>query len=285
MRGACLCGDVTWEGSGPGELVHYCHCGMCRKTHGTAFATAGGVPADGFRFLSGEAGIRRYASSPGNQRGFCGRCGASVPGAAFDGTVFVPFGNVVDDPGGRPVAHIFVASKAPWYEIPDDGLPRFDAYPPGYADTELFPEPARGAAGGANAGRIGGSCLCGAVAFDFTPPVDAWHNCHCSRCRRGRGTAHASNLFLDARRFRWLRGEDQTVAFKVPEAERFTQTFCRTCGSKAPRINLQAGYVAIPGGSLDDDPGKRPERHIYVASQAPWFAIADELPQFPEFLT
>lgn len=107
--------------------MHYCHCAMCRKTHGTAFATAAGLPADGFRFLSGEAGIRRYESSPGNQRCFCGRCGASVPGAAFDGTVFVPFGNVADDPGGRPVAHIYVASQAPWFVIADE-LPQFPEF-------------------------------------------------------------------------------------------------------------------------------------------------------------
>ena len=58
--------------------------------------------------------------------------------------MWVAFGNVEGDPGGRPVAHIFVASKAPWYDLPDDGLPRFDAYPPGYADPELFPSQPRG---------------------------------------------------------------------------------------------------------------------------------------------
>ena len=31
-----------------------------------------------------------------------------------------------DDPGIRPRFHNFVASRAPWEEIPDDGLPRFD---------------------------------------------------------------------------------------------------------------------------------------------------------------
>ncbi|MBY0276338.1 GFA family protein [Candidatus Binatia bacterium] len=280
MRASCLCGDVVWEGSGPGELVHHCHCGICRKISGTAFTTMGGVPASSFRFVRGGDGIRRFRSSPGSERCFCGRCGSTVPGEAFGDTVFVPFGNVEGDPGGRPVAHIFVASKAPWYELPDDGLPRFDAYPPGYADPELFPAEPRGGSDG----RVGGSCLCGAIAYELEKPVDAWHNCHCSRCRRGRGGAHASNLFLDARRFRLLRGGDAIDSFKVPEAERFTQSFCRTCGGKAPRINVQAGYAAVPAGSLDDDPGARPERHIYVASKAPWFEIADRLPQFSAFI-
>ncbi len=36
-----------------------------------------------------------------------------------------------DDPGVRPSAHIFVGSKAPWYEVHDE-LPRFEEWPPGY---------------------------------------------------------------------------------------------------------------------------------------------------------
>jgi hypothetical protein len=36
-------------------------------------------------------------------------------------------------------------------------------------------------------------------------------------------------------------------------------------------------------GSLDDDPGARPDRHIFAASKAPWYAIADDLPQDAEY--
>ena len=35
-------------------------------------------------------------------------------------------------------------------------------------------------------------------------------------------------------------------------------------------------------GALDDDPGVKPKFHVFVATKAPWFEIADELPQFPE---
>jgi hypothetical protein len=36
----------------------------------------------------------------------------------------------------------------------------------------------------------------------------------------------------------------------------------------------------LPLGTLDDDPGIRPQMHIYVASKASWFTISDDLPQF-----
>jgi hypothetical protein len=37
-------------------------------------------------------------------------------------------GTLDDDPGLRPRCHVWVGSKAPWYEITDD-LPRFEEEP------------------------------------------------------------------------------------------------------------------------------------------------------------
>ena len=130
------------------------------------------------------------------------------------------------------------------------------------------------------AGRVRGSCLCGAVGYEIGGPVAGpIANCHCSRCRKARAAAHASNLFVELPEFRWLRGEDLVVSYKVPEAERFTQAFCRTCGAKVPHVNAARGRVVVPAGSLDDDPGAREELHIFVGSKAPWYEIADDLPR------
>ena len=41
-------------------------------------------------------------------------------------------------------------------------------------------------------------------------------------------------------------------------------------------------YYGLPRGALDDDLGSRPTLHVHVASKAPWFTIADDLPQLPE---
>ena len=131
------------------------------------------------------------------------------------------------------------------------------------------------------AGAVRGSCLCGGVAYEIAGRIAGpIVNCHCSRCRRARAAAHASNVFVeDLARLRWLRGEELVAAYKVPEAERFTQAFCRTCGGKVPRVNRARGLAAVPAGSLDDDPGAREELHVFVGSKAPWYDIADDLPQ------
>jgi hypothetical protein len=273
---SCLCARITWEIDGPFELMHHCHCSRCRKAHGVPFATYVAGPAAGFRLSGGEHMVR-WESSPGFYRCFCGRCGSVVPGAPFDERVFVPAGNFIDDPGVHALAHIFVASKAPWYEIPD-GLPRFDTYPEGI-DAPVLPE--RDPLDPPGAPR--GSCLCGRVTYVLEGTSLRSHNCHCSRCRKARSAAYAANLFTTADGVRFTRGENLLSSYKVPEALRFTHVFCRQCGSPMPRVDPDRGLTVVPMGSFDDDPGMRPQSHIFVASKAPWFDVADDLPQFAEY--
>jgi hypothetical protein len=274
VRASCLCGAVTWEVAESLQIMSHCHCSRCRKTHGVAFATYVATPAEGFG-LHGADDVVRWESSPGFVRCFCRRCGSVVPGDPVDGQMFVPAGNFLDDPGARPLAHIFVASKAPWYEIRDQ-LPRFDAYPEGF-DAPVVPDRAPLDP----PGRPRGSCLCGRVTYVLDGVPQRVHNCYCRRCRLARSAAHAVNLFTTPDGVRFTRGEDELLSYKLPEAKRFTQVFCRTCGSPMPRCGQE--YSVVPMGSLDDDPGIRPQSHIFVASKAPWYDIADDLPQHPEY--
>ncbi len=277
MHSSCLCGDVSWDVEGPLELMHHCHCGICRKAHGAGFATVAAVAPDRLQ-MRGVEGIVTWESSPGFQRRFCGRCGAALPGNPVDGRVFVPCGNLEGDPGVPILAHIFVASKAPWYEIADV-IPRFDAYPPGFEAPAIQDQPR----GLRPRGSTRGSCNCGAVAFEYEGDPILCRNCHCGRCRKARSAAHASNLGVRLSQFRWTRGEDRVGLYKVPDAKFFAQAFCTTCGSKLPRLDPSRDLAVVPMGSLDDDPGVRPTEHIFVASKAPWFEIADTLPQHAEF--
>ncbi len=274
--GTCLCGAVRFVVDGPLSWMAHCHCSMCRKHHGSLFATVVGAPVSRFRWLAGEENVASYASSPGATRNFCKICGSVAPVVLpqFD-VVAVPAGNLQGDLGLRPGAHIFVGSKASWHEITDD-LPRFEAYPPG------FPAPAiQRPVIEAKPGVTLGSCLCGDVAFEIEgAPLRAF-NCHCTRCRRGRGAAHATNLFYPAEGFRWTRGQGNVAEYKVPEAQRFTVAFCRDCGGELPYVMVGRGVV-VPAGSLDSDPGMQPLAHIFVGSKADWFDITDRLPQYPE---
>jgi hypothetical protein len=269
---------VAFEVEAPFGPMGHCHCSMCRKHHGTAFQTWLGATAKGFRFVQGAGTAKSYASSPGGARWFCPRCGSALPNPPAGDRVFVPAGLLDGDPGVRPEIHLFAGSKAVWYDIPD-ALPRADEYPDGWGEAVPYARPTEPAPG-----RVRGSCLCGGVAYEFpTSAAGPIIACHCTRCRRARAAAHGTNLFVDAADFHWLRGEDLLASYKVPEAERYTQTFCTRCGSSVPRLGPGSPRAVIPAGTLDDDPGTRLERHIFTGSKAPWFEIADRLPQHAEY--
>ena len=129
---------------------------------------------------------------------------------------------------------------------------------------------------------LSGSCLCGAVHYTATGEAQRFYHCHCRRCRKASGTGHASNLFLSGT-LDWQSGEDQLISYKPPEAKRFTNTFCRTCGSRMPRFLEEYGVVFIPAGSLDQEPDLAPQARIFIGSQAAWSCSETELPGFDEY--
>ena len=128
-----------------------------------------------------------------------------------------------------------------------------------------------------------GSCLCGAVKYEVTGESKRFFHCHCSRCRKATGTGHASNLFIQPGVLKWLQGEDQIRAFKVPEAKRFTNSFCGTCGSRLPRQAKDSDIVMITCGSLDDDTPIKPQARIFSGSRASWSCASDGLPDYAEY--
>jgi hypothetical protein len=129
IHGSCLCGQIKYELAGGVELINNCHCRMCRKAHGAAFGSFLHAASQGFRWTAGEGLVERYESSPGSFRAFCRVCGSNMPVLEDGGEVNIPAGTLDDDPGVRPIVHIFVGAKAPWFEI-EDGLPQFEEFPP-----------------------------------------------------------------------------------------------------------------------------------------------------------
>jgi hypothetical protein len=127
IEGGCLCGEVRYSVNSAFTDVSHCHCAMCRKHHGAAFATYGEAERSNFHWLQGEEQVIVYRSSAQLERLFCGLCGSSLLCRADEepGAVYVALGTLDDDPGCRATYHIWAGSKAPWYLITDD-LPQFE---------------------------------------------------------------------------------------------------------------------------------------------------------------
>jgi hypothetical protein len=131
VKGSCLCGAVRYEVTTALGEMHHCHCGMCRKAHGAAFSSFIQTDAKGVRYTNGAEMVRSYQSSPPITRTFCGTCGANLTFAfaQMPNVIWVSAGTIDGDPGVRASGHMFVSSKAPWFEITDD-LHQYPEYPP-----------------------------------------------------------------------------------------------------------------------------------------------------------
>ena len=127
-----------------------------------------------------------------------------------------------------------------------------------------------------------GSCLCGGVSYRFSGPEYVFQYCHCSRCRKFTGSAHASNILIPPDQFEWLSGEDLIGRFEHPDARHFATCFCTRCGSSLPWLSQSGGAVIVPAGTLDEDPQIRPSQNIYWKDRAPWCEDVQSLPQYDE---
>lgn len=132
LHGSCLCGGVRFEITAPFTRANHCHCERCRKHSGTFGGTQGRVPREGFRLVAGEELLRVYRPGNGAAKAFCSVCGSSLFGGTWpDGEdVSVRLGALDGDPGIRPQYRSFVASRAVWDAVPDDGLPRYEGAKP-----------------------------------------------------------------------------------------------------------------------------------------------------------
>lgn len=126
-HGSCLCGLVRFTVDEFLPQVAHCHCSMCRKFHGAAYATIAGVPRSGFRWVEGENALKAYTAENGTTRTFCSNCGSSLMFSsprAPEEVVEIALGAMDGSVPVEPNAHIFVGSSANWTVLGDE-LPRY----------------------------------------------------------------------------------------------------------------------------------------------------------------
>ena len=127
LHGGCWCGGVRYQV--PDEFLYAanCHCSNCRAGTGSAFKPFAGIEREKLELTDGLDSLLVFGEENENHTR-CGVCGSLLYSVVRDGAyVHVAMGSLVDEPTIRPAGHIFVGSKAPWYEITDD-LPQFDEY-------------------------------------------------------------------------------------------------------------------------------------------------------------
>lgn len=125
LTGQCRCRAVTYEVADEFAYAVNCHCSNCRRTTGSAFKPLAGVAIEKIRIVAGTENLMFYGDQPDNYF-HCGKCGSLLYAVVKSGTyAHVTMGTLVDTPSIRPTHHVFVGSKAEWFEITDD-LPQYD---------------------------------------------------------------------------------------------------------------------------------------------------------------
>ena len=127
-QGGCLCGAVRYRLHGAPDWSAHCHCRSCQKATGAAFTTWAGVKTESFEVTIGQLTV--FNTSPGVERGFCGKCGTSLTYVAkerWPGQVSV-LAPTLDNPGiAAPTVHVYVEHQLSWVKL-DDGLPRHEQF-------------------------------------------------------------------------------------------------------------------------------------------------------------
>ena len=124
-----------------------------------------------------------------------------------------------------------------------------------------------------------GSCLCGKITFEVTGDFESFFLCHCERCRKDTGSAHAANLFSATAELKWLSGENMVRTFDF-QSSGHIKSFCPDCGSALPNIQMNGALLMVPAGSLDSDIFLKPKGHIYCANKANSDDGFSDVPQF-----
>ena len=120
LTGACECGGVRYQVPDAFLYSLNCHCSRCRAATGSAFKALAGIERGKLEITQGADRLFVYGA-PDAHDTRCAVCGSLLFSVVRDGEyVHVAMGSLVDAPSIRPTDHIFVGSKAPWFEITDD---------------------------------------------------------------------------------------------------------------------------------------------------------------------
>ncbi len=128
---------------------------------------------------------------------------------------------------------------------------------------------------------IRGSCLCGGIAFEAADQIE-FRNCHCSRCRKSRGAAYASNVYVRPADFRWLRGEDLLASYRLHGSATLRQ--CVLPGLRLPDAarRSDARFCSRVRGRARWRSGHSAQTTSSWSRRVPWHEITDELPWHEE---
>ena len=127
---------------------------------------------------------------------------------------------------------------------------------------------------------MNGSCLCGAIEYVIERIDMPIGHCHCRTCRKAHAAAFATTAGVLREHFRWVKGQEKLSTYESSPGK--LRHFCSLCGSQLVAERPQQPHVIVRVATLDEDPGVRPQQHIWTAHNVPWLEY-EEMPAYPQW--
>lgn len=122
-----------------------------------------------------------------------------------------------------------------------------------------------------------GRCFCRAITFEYRGDPNWMLHCHCESCRRATSAPIVTWISVLRSGFRITKGSPRSYQSSTG----VRRSFCGDCGSPLTYVaETIPEEVHILAGTLDDPSPVRPDRHVFVEDQLPWFEVFDELPRY-----
>ena len=131
IKGACQCGQVTYQLLAPPLMIVACHCRQCQKLSTSAFSITAVVNTTDIEF-TGEMHEWSRRADNGNTNGakFCPRCGNRIYHFNPDDPDKIKLkpSTLEDTQVIQPSMHIWTSEKQAWFNLPTD-LPCHEKQP------------------------------------------------------------------------------------------------------------------------------------------------------------
>jgi Uncharacterized conserved protein len=125
-----------------------------------------------------------------------------------------------------------------------------------------------------------GSCLCGAIEYQIDSIDTPITHCHCRTCKKAHAAPFAATAGVMRERFRWSKGEEKLSSFESSPGK--FRHFCSMCGSHLMAERIDQPHIILRVATLDEDPKRIPERHIWTSHDAPWLEY-EGIPSYQEW--
>ena len=126
-----------------------------------------------------------------------------------------------------------------------------------------------------------GSCLCGSIEYEVSQLDSPIEHCSCGVCRKAHAAAFNTAAGVKREHFRWLKGEGMLQAYESSPGKH--RRFCGKCGTQL--IAERVGYtmLILRVATLDDDPQRKPELHIWASAEVPWLEYGPQIAAYPHW--